>query len=80
MKMKSCFAVLMAAFVLGGVSFAADCSCKKTDVEAYAHPSLFGSQTFEYSTDDGTYVKGGDIIKPKYSLAVRGKNNTMVKK
>ena len=25
-------------------------------------------------------VKGGDIIKPKYSLAVRGKNNTMVKK
>lgn len=79
MKMKSCLAVLMAAFVLGGVSFAADCSCKKTNVEAYAHPSLFGTQTFEYSTDDGTYVKGGDIVKPKYSLAVRGKDNTMVK-
>ena len=79
MKMKSCLAVLMAAFVLGGASYATDCACKKTNVEAYAHPSLFGAQTFEYSTDNGTYVKGGDIVKPKYSLAIRGKDNTMVK-
>ena len=77
--LKSCLAALVAVFVLGGVSFAQDCACKKTNVEAYAHPSLFGSQTFEYSTDDGTYVKGGDIMKPKASLTVRGKKNVMVK-
>ena len=78
-RLRACLTAFVAVILLGGVSFAQDCSCKKTNVEAYAHPSLFGSQTFEFSTDDGTYVKGGNIIKPKYSLAVRGKDNTMVK-
>ncbi len=72
-------ATLIAGFVLAGAGFAQDCACKKTNVEAYAHPSLFGSQTFEYSTDDGTYVKGGDIMKPKAGLAIRGKDDVMVK-
>ncbi len=72
-------ATLIAGFVLAGAGFAQDCACKKTNVEAYAHPSLFGSQTFEYSTDDGTYVKGGNIVKPMSSLAVRGKQDVLVK-
>jgi len=77
---KACVAAVAAVFVLGGVSFAKDCGCNScTNVESYAHPSLFGSQTFEYSTDDGAYIKGGDIIKSKKSLTIRGKKNALVK-
>ncbi len=76
--LKTCIAAVAAAFVLGGVSFAQDCQCNATNVESYAHPSLFGAQTFEYSTDDGAYVKGGDIIKTKNTLGIRGKKNAMV--
>ena len=72
-------AAVVATLVLAGVGMAKDCGCNATNVETYAHPSLFGSQTFEYSTDNGSYVKGGDIIKPRFSLSVRGKQNALVK-
>ena len=79
-RMKLVAALLAVSFMFAGAGFAKNCnSCKGTNVEAYAHPSLFGSQTFEYSTDDGAYIKGGDVVKPKYSLAIRGKNNTIIK-
>jgi len=76
---KTCVAALTAAFVLGGATLACDEACKTVNVESYAHPSLFGSQTFEYSTDDGAYVKGGDIVKVKNGVTVKGKKNVMIK-
>ena len=77
-RFKTCVATLAVACVLGGASFASDNECTAVNVEAYAHPSLFGAQTFEYSTDDGAYIKGGDIVKSN-GITVKGKKNVMVK-
>ena len=77
--LKTCVAALAAAFVLGGASFADEATCNAVNVESYAHPSLFGAQTFEYSTDDGAYVKGGNVVKAQNGVAVRGKKNVIVK-
>ena len=77
--LKTCVATLTVACVLGGAAMACDNECKAVNVEAYAHPSLFGAQTFEYSTDDGAYIKGGDIVKAKNGVTVKGKKNVLVK-
>jgi len=78
-NLKTCLTALIAVCLVGGIAIAKDLPCKKTNVEAYAHPSLFGSQTFEYSTDDGTYVTGGHIFRGHKGLIVRGKKNVAVK-
>jgi len=74
--LKTCVAALAVSIGLCGVSFAQD--CQNVNVETYAHPSLFGAQTFEYSTDDGAYIKGGDIVKSKNGLGIRGKKDVLV--
>jgi len=79
MNMKTTFAALVAAFLIGGVAMAGECPCKKaTNVEVYAHPSMFGSQAFEFSTDDGTYVKAGHVMRAKNAKIVKGKKNVAV--
>ena len=88
---KTSIAALAAVLMLSGAAYSCDCGCqtdaasctcsagcKQTNVEAYAHPSLFGSQTFEYSTDDGAYITGGHIAKSKNSIGIRGKKNAAV--
>ena len=88
---KTSIVALAAVLMLSGAAYSCDCGCKtdaasctcsagckQTNVEAYAHPSLFGSQTFEYSTDDGAYITGGHIAKSKNSVGIRGKKNAAV--
>ena len=75
--MKRLKVLFLAALMIFAVQMNA--KADETMVEAYAHPSLFGSQTYEYSTDNGTYVTGGNIAKSKDGFAINGKENVLVK-
>lgn len=52
-----------------------DC-CEKS-VEAYAHPTLFGTAS-AYSTADNTYMIGGNIKKKKNRISFGNKENVFV--
>ncbi len=47
-------------------------------VEAYAHPTLFGTQSQTLVDGDATYQTGGQILKSKHRLGVKNKNDVYV--
>lgn len=76
MKRKS---LLMAA--AGTLVLAASMSltCQAGQVETYAHPSLFGSQTQVMTSGHSTYVIAGKTVKCPCIASISGKENVFVK-
>ena len=60
---------------VAGSAFAGDVEDKK--VEAYAHPTMFGSQAQQFNAADATYVTGGKIVKCKNALGMTNKENVL---
>ncbi len=76
MKRKSC---LLASF--GALCLAASLSltCQAGQVQSYAHPSLFGSQTQVMTKDNAVYVNAGKVKRCPCLAPVAGKENVFVR-
>lgn len=66
-----------AAILTGAVSLAAN-AADTTQVESYAHPTLFGSQAQSYATTKANYIVGGETVKGAHQVGVIGKDNVFV--
>lgn len=73
-KFKTLLAALVVMFALSSCAFAEETQ----KLEAYAHPTMFGSQAQETITADAVYVVGGKITKSKNQIAVKCKDNVLV--
>lgn len=73
-KVKTLLAALVVMFALSSFAFAEETQ----KLEAYAHPTMFGSQAQETVTADAVYVVGGKITKSKNQIAVKCKDNVLV--
>lgn len=67
--------LLTAAVITGSVSLVA--SAADTQVETYAHPTLFGSQANVYATTKANYVVGGEVEQAT-KTAIAGKSNVLI--
>ena len=73
--MKISKELLMAVSVIAisaGVAVADD------NIQAYAHPTLFGSQGHSLVTADSDVIVGGKIYKPCQAKSIEGKQNVVV--
>lgn len=62
------------AFAAIGTAALAD----EAQVEAYAHPTLFGTQSQTLVDGDATYQMGGQILKTKNRLGVKNKDDVYI--
>ena len=70
---KKLFAATVAFAAIGTAAFA-----DKQKVEAYAHPTLFGTQSQTLVDGEDTYQIGGQILKSKNRLGVKNKDNVYI--
>lgn len=78
MKMfKTMLASVLVLFAVSACAFAQN-DCANPKVEAYAHPTMFGSQAQETATADATYVVGGKMLKSKNQISVKNKDQVLV--
>ena len=75
--MKNLRNLLTAAILTGAVSLAAN-AADTTQVESYAHPTLFGSQAQSYATTKANYVVGGETVQDVHKVGVVSKENVFV--
>lgn len=47
-------------------------------IEAYAHPTMFGSEAQETVSADASYIVGGKILKSKRQIGIKNKDNVVV--
>lgn len=76
-KMNNFKKLLTAAILTGAVSVAAN-AAETTEIQAYAHPTLFGSQAQTYATTKANYVVGGEVAKTANKVGIIGKENVFV--
>ena len=67
----------MAVFAFASASFAAD-AAKTPKMEAYAHPTMFGSQSQQTSDADASYIVGAKIYKSKNQIGVQNKDQVII--
>ncbi len=83
-KLCGILAILFAICLMGHVAVAKDCkkTCDKKQeeqkMEAYAHPTMFGSADLEVIAPDAAYVIGGNVKQPEGSIGVKGKDHVLV--
>ncbi len=70
---KKLFATTIAFAAIATVAFA-----EEPKVEAYAHPTLFGTQSQTLVDAESTYQTGGQILKTKNRLGVKNKGDVFV--
>ena len=70
--------LLTAMVITGAVSAAANAA--DTQVEAYAHPTLFGSHAHSYATTRANYLVGGEVAKSVNQVSFAGKSNVLIEK
>ena len=58
-------------------AFAAD-KVQTVKTEAYAHPTMFGSQVQETISADSVYIVGGKMMKSKNQIGIKNKDNVLV--
>ncbi len=82
---KILLASTLVVLVSASCAFAGDCAkkdcakSKPTDkMEAYAHPTMFGSQAQQTNTAKETYIVGGKVYKHKNHFGVANKDNVIV--
>lgn len=74
---KALLASALVVFAAASCAFAAD--CKKTDkMEAYAHPTMFGSQSQQTSSANASYLVGAKVFKSKNHIGVTNKDKVYV--
>ena len=74
---KSCLLASVGALCLAA-SLSLTCQAGQ-QVQNYAHPALFGSQTQVRTTADANYVVAGNVKKSPCLVAINGKENVFVK-
>ncbi len=75
---KEILATLGVVCLTSGIAFAADCNTT-TDVQAYAHPTLFSAQGHSLLTGDTDLVTtGSKIYKPCDAVTINGKENVVI--
>ncbi len=72
---KKFFAVTVAFAAIGTAAFAGD---EPQQIQSYAHPSLFGTESQTLVDGDSTYQVGGQILKTKNRLGVKNKGDVYV--
>lgn len=77
-KFKTMLASVLVLFAVTSCAFAQSDCAKTKKVEAYAHPTMFGSAAQETVTTDGIYVVGGKMLKSKNQISVKSKDNVLV--
>lgn len=73
-KVKTLLASLVVMFALSSCAFAEETQ----KLEAYAHPTMFGTQAQETITADAVYVVGGKMMKSKNQISIKNKDNVLV--
>jgi len=75
--MKKLICTLM---MVSFISLSANAHCAKANVQSYAHPGLFGSQSqvANGATADTTYVMGGKALKMRHGMSVKNKEYVFV--
>ncbi len=76
-KLTKLFVSLLAVFAFASASFAAD-AAKTPKMEAYAHPTMFGSQSQQTSNADSSYIVGGKILKSNTQVSVKDKDQVLI--
>lgn len=71
---KQIFAVLGVALVTSCAAFAG----QSADVQAYAHPTLFGSEGQTLVDTDSNVIIGGKVYKPCTAKTLDGKKNVVI--
>ncbi|MBQ2645425.1 S-layer homology domain-containing protein [bacterium] len=74
--MKNFRKLLTAAILSGAVSIAANAA--DTEVQQYAHPTLFGTHAHSYATTKANYLVGGEVAQGTQQVGVIGKANVFV--
>lgn len=69
--------LLTAAIITGAVSVSAN-AAESTQIQSYAHPTLFGSQAQSYATTKANYVVGGEVAQTANKVGIVGKENVFV--
>ena len=78
--MKAFRTILSSVLVLSvsaTCAFAAD-KVQTVKTEAYAHPTMFGSQVQETISADSVYIVGGKMMKSKNQIGIKNKDNVLV--
>lgn len=76
-KLRNLLTCAIVLFAIASSAFAGECA-KTPKVEAYAHPTMFGSQAQETATADAVYITGGKIAKSKNQIGVKNKDRVLV--
>lgn len=63
---------------VGVIAISAGVAMAEDGVQAYAHPTMFGSQGHSMVTAENDVVIGGKIYKPCQAKAIEGKQNVIV--
>ena len=81
---KILLASTLVVLVSASCAMAKDCA-KKCDkakpthrMEAYAHPTMFGSQAQQLNTAKETYIVGGKVYKKKNHMGITNKENVVI--
>ena len=72
-KLRGVLASVGAACLIASAAFA-----EEQNVQSYAHPTMFGSNTQETISADAIYTVGGKVLKPNTGLSLAGKKNVVV--
>ena len=75
MKLSTKF---MAALSVACVTSCVAMAGEPADLQAYAHPTLFGSQSHAMVTSENDVIVGGKIYKPCNVKTIEGKQNVVV--
>ena len=73
-NMKKLALSLSVVCLTAGLAFAATDDKK---VQAYAHPTMFGSQSQQLSNANANYIVGGKIVKCKKQIGMQNKENVL---
>lgn len=76
-KFRNLLTCAIALFAIASSAFAAE-NAAAPKVEAYAHPTMFGSQAQETASADAVYITGGKIVKSKNQIGVKNKDQVLV--
>ena len=76
---KILLASTLVVLVSASCAFAKDCANKTTDnLEAYAHPTMFGSQAQTLVNAESDAIIGGKVYKPCHAKTMEGKENVIL--
>ena len=63
---------------MGVIAISAGVATANDNIQAYAHPTLFGTQGHSLVTADSDVIIGGKIYKPAKAKSIEGKQNVIV--